>query len=406
MTVQFEILLDALKSSVFGKEYILNNDIDCDAVYKAAVSQGVFPLVYSVVSEKKQDKELRWEAHFLRTLAVNEKKQYYLQKVIENLRKENVECVVLKGTSIAHFYNMPECRVSGDIDIYINADDEKAAMRVLENMGMTIKPRQKDNHHFEARSENCGTIEVHTSLYSKEFSDIVLKNSFGITEPFKALDTGMGFDINMLGTEDNLNFLTAHLIKHFVKEGCGIRQVTDLLAYVNFYKNEINFEKYFATLSSIGFDKFIKNVFGIGNKYFSLELPFAQTNLSDNIIDDIENGGNFGFGDEERKGFYHNFLRQKSNSNKKEYEEMMAKKRKASIIKSVFFPSRRILIKKGYSYLSKSIIYYPVAYLHRLFDVVNKLKNRKRNFSDIGYTEADNNVISGRIDLMKEMKIL
>ena len=404
MTSEFEILLKALGKSVFGKEYAQNNTVKCEAVYKIAVSQGVFPLVYPTASFNNTD--LKWEAHFLKTVAVNEKKQYYLKKIIESFETENIDCAVLKGTAVASLYNMPECRVSGDIDVYINPDDEKKAVRILENMGMVIKPRQKGGHHFEARSESCGTIEVHTMLYNKEFLDIVLKNKFGVKEPFKSIDTRMGFSIKTLGVEDNLNFLTTHLIKHFVKEGCGIRQVTDLLAYVNFYKDEIDFEKYFSAFSELGFGVFIKNVFGIGKKYFSLDLPFAVTDMSEKILDDIENGGNFGFGDKERKGFYQNFLRRKSNSDKEEFEETLAKKRKKSILKSVFLPGRRILIKKGYSYLSKSIFLYPIAYFHRFFDVAVKLKNKNRSLSSFGYTEASNDVINERVKLMKEMGIL
>ena len=69
-------------------------------------------------------------------------------------------------------------------------------------------------------------------------------------------------------------------------------------------------------------------------------------------------------------------------------------------------PSRRILIKKGYSYLSKSILLYPIAYFHRLFDVAKEIKNKKRKLSSLGYTEANNNVIDQRVELMKEMGIL
>ena len=406
MTAQFEELLKVLGQSVFGTEYSASENADSMTIYNLAMKQSVFPLVYPVVSEKIPSSDMKWEMLFLQTVAINERKLYCLKKIIENFENDNISCCVLKGVSVADAYFMSECRASGDIDLFVYPENEKKAMKILENMGMTVLPRKEDSHHFEAIDKNGGIIEVHVALYNKMLGDIVLKNKFSVTQPFITFETKSGFVANSLGAEDNLNFLTAHLIKHFVKEGCGIRQVTDLLAFVNKHKEQIDMEKYFSVLKEIKFDKFIRNVFGIGVKYFGLQIDGYETEFSDKILTDIEIGGSFGFGEEERNGFYENFLKIRSGMSSDEFNGTLDKKRKQSIVKSIFLPGKGFLIRKGYTYLEKSAALYPVAYIHRLFDVLKLIVRKKRKISDLNYKEKTNSTIDERMELMKEIQII
>lgn len=406
MTVHFEEMLKVLGRSVFGTEYIPTEGTEAGKVYETAIKQGVFPLVYPVVSEKIPSSDMKYEMLFLKTIAINERKVYRLRQVTENLEKENIPCCVLKGVSVASFYYMPNLRASGDIDMFVYPEDEKRVMKILENMGMTIIPRKEESQHFEARDKNGGLIEMHVTLYSKMLGDIVLKNKFSVSEPFVKTVIKDEFSVNSLGVQDNLNFLTAHLIKHFVKEGCGIRQVTDLLAFINANKDKIDFEKYFSVLKEIKFDTFIKNVLGIGVRYFGLQLDIYDTRFIEKILEDIEIGGSFGFGEEERNGFYESFLKTRSNMSTDEFNENLDKKRKQSIVKSVFFPNKGYLIKKGYTYLKKSTLLYPAAYIHRIFDVMKKLVCGKRKIADLNYKEKTNETIDSRMNLMEEMKII
>ena len=165
-------------------------------------------------------------------------------------------------------------------------------------------------------------------------------------------------------------------------------------------------EKYFSVLKEIKFDTFIKNVLGIGVKYFGLSFDEYETELSDKILQDVETGGSFGFGEEERNGFYENFLTIRSDMNADDFNAGLDQKRKQSIIKSVFFPGRGFLIKKGYTYLKKSPLLYPVAYVHRIFSVVGLLINKKRKISDMKYKVKSNDIIDSRMKLMEEMEII
>ena len=92
--------------------------------------------------------------------------------------------------------------------------------------------------------------------------------------------------------------------------------------------------------------------------------------------------------------------------NADEFNAGLDKKRKQSIIKSVFLPGRGFLIQKGYTYLKKTPLLYPIAYVHRIFSVAGLLISKKRKISDMNYKEKTNNTIDGRMKLMEEMEII
>lgn len=407
MTKKFEQLLDILRYTVLGKQTKYVIDDGYEEVYKLAIEQGVFTLVYPVISKQdtssSQDK---WKNIFLSSIIKNERKKYFLKTIICEFDNRKIDYCLLKGVAVANAYFLSECRISGDIDILISPHNEEAAMSLMEQLGMRVIPRSREEHHFKAYHKEGGLIEVHTSLYNKKFNDIVLKNKFALTEPYSKIAIDNDYTVNSLGVKDGLNFLTGHLIKHFVKEGCGIRQVTDLLAYITFYKEEIDFDEYIASLKELNFDSFIKNVLGIGVEYFDLDFGIYETEYIERILNDIEKGGNFGFSDDERRGVYENFLKHKSDMTGLEFESKMTRDRKGNIIKNILLPNRRFLISKGYRYLKNSVLLYPIAYVHRGVDVIKLLISKKRHLSDMNFTLSNNTTIEDRIDLMKELNII
>ena len=83
------------------------------------------------------------------------------------------------------------------------------------------------------------------------------------------------------------------------------------------------------------------------------------------------------------------------------------KNKRRAIAKSVFLPTKKQLIDKGYVYLEKSSAFYPVAYVHRLWDVAISVMLKKRNLkADLGYAKKNNSVIDSRMEMMKKLDIV
>lgn len=402
MTDCFRKVLNVLNTSVFG------NIADTDAaqpqdIYEIAIKQSVFPLVYGVMPNNNCDK--KYERIFFMQVVQREQMLCCLKDVITLFDDNDINYCLLKGFTVGELYYKPEYRVSGDIDILIDEESEKKAMDLLSSrMNMKITPRYKSQHHFLAKHCSGVLLEVHIRLYGSTFDEIVLKNQFRITEATTQIKLNNEFYVNTLGLYDNLYFLTIHLIKHFVKEGCGIRQVTDLLVYVNAHKDKIDFDEYFRTLNAIKFDKLIKNILGIGVKYFNLSFPIYETEYADAILTDIEIGGSFGFSDNKRLGFFNNFILERTEKKRKKFIFERSLKQTKAILKGVFLPSKTFLINKGYKYLEKSILLYPVAYFNRIIDSIILLK--KRGTKDFVFETSENSAINNRIELMKELHMI
>lgn len=407
MTRDFKKMISLLQYSVFGTKTEYEETRDIEPVLKIALQQGVFPLVYGAL-EKSQKLSLdsRWEQTFFRAMMRNEQKIVSLGGIIGKIEEANIPYCILKGCTVATNYYLSECRLSGDIDLYIRPEFEQKTAELLKSLGFEVEPRPEGKQDFKASSPASGLIEVHVQLYHEDFSRVVLKDKFGITEKFSEVKVSENLTVKALGPNDTLDFLTTHFIKHFVREGSGIRQITDLLAFVNRHKDSINFERYFARLDEINFKKLILNVFGIGVKFFGLEFKDFSTEMIDEIMDDVEAGENFGFGEAERDGFYEQFLKNRAQQRPEETKKLVKNKRK-SIVKSVFLPSGRQLINKGYRYLEKTKILYPVAYIHRLWDVAVAIVLKKRNIKrDMGYAQKTNPVIDARMEMMKKLDIV
>lgn len=408
MTREFEKLIELLRYAVFGKKSDVPLPDDLDDVFKLALKQGVFPLVYGALDEKiRKQYDPSWDQMFFRSVLGNEQKLAVLSGVIGALKKNGIEYCILKGCTAATNYYLPEYRISGDIDLYVKPEYEAQTSKLLEKLGFDVSPRPEGKQDFKASGKGIGLVEVHVQLYGDDFSHIVLSDMFGITEDFTETRINDFLTVKALGPNDTLEFLTTHFIKHFVREGSGIRQITDLLAFVHKHRDEIDFEKYFERLERVNFKRLILNVFGIGVRYFGLEIEEYSADMIEEIMDDVEAGENFGFGEAERFGFYERFLKQKCTEDNPEEEKKLVKKKRKSIIRSVFLPTRRVLINKGYKYLEKNGIFYPVAYIHRLWDVVVAIALKRRNIKrDMNYAQKSNEVIEGRLELMKKLDII
>ncbi len=407
MTKEFEKLLEYLTFAVFGRKNETVSEISIDAVCNVSMKQGIFPLVFGALSaEEKKLIDKKWQVLFFQAMIKNEQKMAALVPIFKKLDEYGIRHCILKGCTIAQEYHLSECRLSGDIDLYVDPKDEAMASKALKELGMSVEPRPADKQDFKVTSPQSGIIEVHVFLHKPAFQHIVLKDKFGVTEPFRKMNINDFLTVNALGIQDNLNFLTAHLLKHFVREGCGIRQVTDLLAFIENHKAEIDFDKYFADLEELKFKKLILNVFGIGVKYFGLDFEQYSTDGIDNLLDDFEVGENFGYGEVERQGFYEQFIKNRTNDDKNVRNNLVTEKRH-KVLRAVFLPSRKYLIDKGFGYLEKSAILYPVAYFHRFGRIAKNMITGKRKYKKaMGFAEKNNDIMKKRMEMMRKLEVI
>ena len=172
---------------------------------------------------------LRWLAQVARI----EENNAHTEKEIVSLRKffarAGIRFVLKKGQSAAVLYGEPHQRVCGDIDLYFTSIvDYRRACHLIRRRGIDIHKRPDGSQEYVW---NGIMVEHHSTL-------VDLKNPF-LYIYLRRLELQKGFDtVTFAGYEDtpiavpgrqlNLLMLNAHIMKHAIISGIGLRQLCDL----------------------------------------------------------------------------------------------------------------------------------------------------------------------------------
>ena len=393
-------------------------DYNLDEIFQQAARQGILPLV--LVSVKRLYKDgarlvqgVALERHInnLRLLVLNNmQKSAIVYDAVKQLADSGIPYCILKGETLAELYSSPECRISGDTDVYVG--DEiliKKAIKILKGHGFEFGSKGSNLHHYHADHSIAGVLELHSGLYDELFIDVWFDKQTALTEPYRVVKTHSGSELPTLGITDGLVFLHLHFTKHFLVGGIGIRQLMDMLLYIKKHKNEIDYEKFSKIIKHLKYDKFFNNVMYIGVKHLGFAeedlYPFAYDEaIASKVLSDIENGGNFGKDEEWRKGFYLIYNEQRFGRFKDEdYAKYMETWDRENTVKTFFLPRKNM--ERMYPYVAEYRFLLPVAWVHRAIGFAVKLVKRLlrsgKNNDNMQVGE-----IKERMDLIKELDMI
>lgn len=405
MTQNFKFLLNAFGKAAFGEKVESSNNIDINAVMQLAENQGVKQLIYSALAENYDMSA--YELPIISTIAQNIRKNNFIYSIVQKLSNNGIECCYLKGITVSRFYAEPDARISGDTDIYVNKKDVKKARKILAENGFSLESLTDTMYHFEAQHPIGGVLEVHYSFYRDKVKDLIFNDMLRFEEERIPLEVN-GMKIKTFGINDSLNYLTAHMVKHFITDGIALRQIMDLLLYMKYYKKEVDWVNYRDLWQKLGFLSFIDTLCGIGTKYWGFDFGEYSDENVEKLLEDIERGGLFGFNEKERKDFLDLFFAQKYSGS----EETVRKYMNKNPIKRIFnllFPNKTYMKKRGYTAVNKGGIYITFAYIKRLWDLfISVIKGKKSIKKSVNYTmyNIENQIQSKRIDLMKKLGML
>ena len=154
-----------------------------------------------------------------------EKMRHVQEELYAILEKEAVPFVPLKGAVIRSLYPEPWMRTSSDIDVLVHPEDLErvAALLVEQHQYQRMKKGPHDISLFAPG-------EIHVELHYDLIEEGIVGNVNDILHTVwqnVSLTKGTSFQYEM---SDELLFFyhIAHMAKHFVHGGCGVRPVLDL----------------------------------------------------------------------------------------------------------------------------------------------------------------------------------
>ncbi len=164
------------------------------------------------------------EKRILMAIYRQERMKFDYDNLCDALEKAQIPFMPLKGSVLRKYYPEAWMRTSCDIDILVHAEDAKRAMSVLVEHGYTYQDQSA--HDISLRSPYEGNVELHYDLIEE---GRVRQSSEVLASVWDTATVREGFSHWYEMTDEMFYFYhIAHMAKHVLEGGCGIRAFVDL----------------------------------------------------------------------------------------------------------------------------------------------------------------------------------
>lgn len=227
---------------------ITYGDINWQEVYRLATEQSILGFVLAGLehSDVKPPKELllQWIGEVQQIEQRNKAMNGFIANLINNLRKEDVYCLLVKGQGVAQCYEKPLWRCGGDIDLLLSDENYKKAKSTLIPIASEVANEDVMTKH-QALVINGFDVELHGKMpfvISKRVDngiDEVLDDVFcgGNVRSWEC----NGIQVFLPSPDNDVILVFTHFLHHFFIEGVGLRQICDWCRLLYTYKNSLNY---------------------------------------------------------------------------------------------------------------------------------------------------------------------
>jgi len=290
-------------------------------------------------------------------------------KITELFEKNAIRYIPLKGAVLRQFYPEPWMRTSCDIDILVQENELNRAVKLLKEQ-LHYQLNKKTEHDIMLVAPSGVQFELHYDFSEKE---VPVKKIWETS----VLAKGM-YQYELL-PEWFLLYHFAHMAKHFVLGGCGIRSFIDLW----FIRKHMSFneEKLAQLLADCNLKKFSESIFKLLDAWI---YDTSLTEIQEQLLSFVVQGGNYGnlenrihVEQSKRKGFFrYVYLR--------------------------IFPSQKSMLYL-YPIIKKHPILLPFCHIHRWFSLLNPKKFKKAGNKIKNVRQLDEKTISKTTNILLEL---
>ena len=205
------------------------SDEDLRALYRLSKSQGLSHLVGHALRRLGRLPEGEWAEAFdsqtAQALWQSENFTYECDRVCDCLSDGGIETLPLKGAVLRAYYPEPWMRTGCDIDILVREPQLKQAVALLREK-LSYVPQYKGTHDVVMTAPSGVHLELHFRLMeSEEYGKAALPLA-AVWEKAVPCEAG---NLRCRMPDDLFYYYhIAHMAKHFLNGGCGIRPFLDL----------------------------------------------------------------------------------------------------------------------------------------------------------------------------------
>ena len=278
-------------------------EADWEALFLLAVKQSIAGVLLtgldSVLAQYNIQKPkvlLEWIGLQLQIDNQNKLQNRRAKELSDIFKEGGFRSCVLKGQGTATYYDNPQLRQCGDIDLWVEGDRDEI-----------VKFVRSKNIHIESIDVKDSTInffddvmvEVHfrPNCMFSPIKDRKLQSFFKEMAPtqFSAFDEKLGFAHTTI--EFDLVYSLVHIYRHIFSEGIGLRQLVDYY-YILKHSNAKQRATAFKTVCGLGMESFTGGIMYILQRKLGMDktLALCEDNVKHggSLLNEILLGGNFG----------------------------------------------------------------------------------------------------------------
>lgn len=249
----------------------------------------------------------RWMVEIDRIEKKNLEMNRKLAVLAGSLEKQGLYPILQKGQGIASLYAYPLLRECGDVDFYFPQREAwEKANDWMRQKGCTLQIRPDGSAFYLWKG-----LKVEHHLQGIDLQSPYLKKYLSGLEETKGYDWWTIEDeskskVRVFVPELNLLMLNAHILKHVLGLGIGLRQLCDMARAYNLWHDRISGEEMKAIYYQCGLNNwsallhaFLVQQLGLPEEKIPAPLPMGSS--SEVLLKKVMSGGNFGFYSAERQ---------------------------------------------------------------------------------------------------------
>ena len=175
----------------------------------------------------------------------------FTRHTVSLLQDNGINCILLKGISLASCYPVPEYRKLGDLDLYISRkSDVSRAQKLLEADGYIAEDELSDHHltyHYTfPETGRKLLLELHyrvVGMYQYDRANQIVDHIYSSENLVPASQTINDFTYSVLPPSEYTFYMIHHMLKHYLYSGFGIRLLCDFTFYHKKHADEIYYHQ-------------------------------------------------------------------------------------------------------------------------------------------------------------------
>lgn len=244
--------LSLVKVGLWGSDYSdfrIDESTDWQDVYRLASEQAVLGLLLAGIDclpngQKPPKIELlQWIGEIQMVEQQNKGMNGFIAGLIERLRARDVYAVLVKGQGIAQCYEQPLWRACGDVDLLLSDKNYELAKNYLIPLASEVESERLYAKHIGMTIDDW-VVELHGRLTCGLTTSIdtqIDRVQDSVLDGGEVRSWQNGSTQVFLPSADNdVIFVFTHFLKHFYKEGLGLRQICDWCRLLWTYKDSLN----------------------------------------------------------------------------------------------------------------------------------------------------------------------